>query len=92
MGPGTYTSQKIDRKPQSMFLPREGLRNRSPFTNTGSIRDNHDFEDEMGSGFIDGKRASPGPGDYETDRSSLKYQGRPAHMQYFGTKVERFKH
>lgn len=54
-----------------MYLPRQGLRNNTNlFANSGSIRDNHDFEEEMG-GKPAPKRPSPGPGEYVTERSSF---------------------
>ena len=41
VGPGSYNPNKFtDKKPQSMFLPRDGLRAQPSFFNNGSIKDN----------------------------------------------------
>lgn len=63
-----------------MYLPRDGLRNRSILGNTGSIRDNHEFEDELGSVDFSSKKTLPGPGDYIIDGSCFSTKGRPVNM------------
>lgn len=60
------------------------------FANSGSIRDNHDFEDELG-GKQQTKRMTPGPGEYLTERSSFSYMPKPLNYQFFGSNVERFR-
>lgn len=61
-----------------MFIPRSGLRNNSGFfTSSGSIRDNHDFDEEILNGKPPNKLPLPGPGEYNTDRSSFQMIGKP---------------
>lgn len=86
VGPGSYNPNKFpDKKPQSMFLPRDGLRNQPSFFNNGSIKDN--FEPNE----IDNENIVPGPGHYATDTSSFKSRTRPKSLQFFGSSVHRFK-
>lgn len=47
VGPGSYTINRIDHKPQSMFLPRSGLRNTVQHYNSGSVRDNFELDGEI---------------------------------------------
>ena len=45
-----------------MFLPRSGLRNNpNLFSNSGSIRDNHDFDEDI-NGKPHSLKPTPGPG------------------------------
>lgn len=73
-----------------MFLPRSGLRSNSNiFANSGSIRDNHDFdEDPLAE---KPRNVSPGPGQYNSDKSTFKATPKPLNYQFFGSNVERFK-
>ena len=73
-----------------MFLPRAGLRNQAGlFTNTGSIRDNLDMEEEMG-GTSQSKKPLPGPGQYNVERSSFSIDPKPRTFQNFGSNSGRF--
>lgn len=48
VGPGAYTCVETDKKPKTMFIPRQGLRQKTKLFNNGSIKDDYvNFDEEI---------------------------------------------
>lgn len=63
-GPGQYTVCSVDKKPKTMFIPRNGLRSKPLLYNNGSIKDNFvNFDEEIEE--LESKQVTPGPGAYK---------------------------
>ena len=69
---------------------------KTPKVNRGSIKANYDMDESSSDDEATVRRdgvTSPGPADYDSTHltSAFKPKGKPDHLQFFGSSVERFK-